>query len=96
MRAQVKSHSQSIPGMISRFLSSFIHFYMLYIAYIYKATLLIINAITGDQMLKQVAAAFFNMVFGNSKGTLNFWDTTLKYKLTEYLLINSNVGFKYL
>jgi tetratricopeptide (TPR) repeat protein len=51
MRAQVKSHSQSIPG---------------------------------DQMLKQVAAAFFNMVFGNSKGTQNFWDTTLKYKLSEY------------
>lgn len=51
MRAQVKSHSQSIPG---------------------------------DQMLKQVAAAFFNMVFGNSKATQNFWDTTLKYKLSEY------------
>lgn len=51
MRAQVKSHSQSIPG---------------------------------DQMLKQVAAAFFNMVFGNSKGSQNFWDTTLKYKLSEY------------
>lgn len=51
MRAQVKSHSQSIPG---------------------------------DQMLKQVASAFFNMVFGNSKGTQNFWDTTLKYKLSEY------------
>jgi tetratricopeptide (TPR) repeat protein len=51
MRAQVKSHYQTIPG---------------------------------DQMLKQVAAAFFNMVFGNSKGTQNFWDTTLKYKLSEY------------
>lgn len=51
MRAQVKSHSQSIPG---------------------------------DQMLKHVAAAFFNTVFGNSKATLNFWDTTLKYKLSEY------------
>jgi len=51
MRAQVKSHSQSIPG---------------------------------DQMLKHVAAAFFNMVFGNSKATQNFWDTTLKYKLSEY------------
>lgn len=35
-------------------------------------------------MLKQVASAFFNMVFGNSKGTQNFWDTTLKYKLSEY------------
>lgn len=41
--------------------------------------------ITGDQMLKHVASAFFNMVFGNSKGTQNFWDTTLKYKLSEYL-----------
>lgn len=51
MRAQVKSHSQSMPG---------------------------------DQMLKQVATAFFNMVFGNSKATQNFWDTTLKYKLSEY------------
>lgn len=35
-------------------------------------------------MLKQVATAFFNMVFGNSKSTQQFWDTTLKYKLSEY------------
>lgn len=42
------------------------------------------QSIPGDQMLKQVAAAFFNTVFGNSKGSQNFWDTTLKYKLSEY------------
>jgi len=35
-------------------------------------------------MLKHVAAAFFNLVFGNSRATQNFWDTTLKFKLTEY------------
>lgn len=42
------------------------------------------QSIPGDQMLKQVAAAFFNTVFGNSKSSQNFWDTTLKYKLSEY------------
>jgi len=42
------------------------------------------QSMPGDQMLKQVATAFFNMVFGNSKATQNFWDTTLKYKLSEY------------
>eukprot|EP01111_Echinosteliopsis_oligospora_P013829 TRINITY_DN5061_c0_g1_i1.p1 TRINITY_DN5061_c0_g1~~TRINITY_DN5061_c0_g1_i1.p1 ORF type:complete len:804 (-),score=206.00 TRINITY_DN5061_c0_g1_i1:162-2573(-) len=42
------------------------------------------QSIPGDQMLKQVAAQFLNLVFGVSKAASNFWNTTMKLKLSEY------------
>lgn len=42
------------------------------------------QSVPGDQLLKQVAAAFLNVVFGNSRSSHNFWNITLKDKLSEY------------